>query len=371
MVDILYIVNPIFKRKVMNESNKLLIKSGDKDYFVDVLNKENIQDELLALEDKYRNVVILIDKNVFKLYPTMLNYENFNYLLLDATEQQKSFSNLDLIFDYYQKIGLQKKDVVVALGGGIIQDIVSLTTKVYWRGVDHFLVPTTLLSMSDSSIGAKCGINYKDKKNQIAVFNSPCGVLQNLTFLETLHEGDIVSGVGEIVKLLITSNESDFIFLENKINSAIRNRVEFGPLIMKSLLSKKEVIEEDEYESDYRRVLNYGHTLGHAVESLSNYSIPHGVAVLWGMDIMNFIAVKRNFMSIELYKRINNLIMKIYDISLINVDSYSKLIDFVRNDKKVEGTKINIVYPKEIGSLVISGIEIDQEFLENIKEYFN
>ena len=351
--------------------NQLKIKSGEQDYFVDLIIKENIQDNLSELEKKYRKVVILIDKNVFKLYPDMLNYDSYNYLLLDATEEQKSFSNLDFIFDYYQKIGLQKKDVVVALGGGIIQDIVSLTTKVYLRGVNHFLVPTTLLSMSDSSIGAKCGINYRDKKNQIAVFNSPCGVLQNLTFLETLQEGDIVSGSGEIVKLLITSNENDFKFLDDNINSAFQNRVEFGPLIMRSLLSKKEVIEEDEYESDYRRVLNYGHTLGHAVESLSNYSIPHGVAVLWGMDIMNFIAVKRNFMSLDLYNRISNLIMKIYDISLINVDSYSKLIDFVRNDKKVEGTKINIVYPQEIGSLVITGIEIDQEFLENIKEYFN
>jgi 3-dehydroquinate synthase len=285
--------------------------------------------------------------------------------------KQKSFHNLNVIFDYYQEIGLQKKDVVVALGGGIIQDIVSLTTKVYWRGVDHYLIPTTLLSMSDSSIGAKCGINYKDKKNQIAVFNSPFGVLQNLTFLETLKDKDIISGVGEIVKLLITSNEEDFIFLEENINKAIGNRSEFGPLIMRSLLSKKEVIEEDEYESDFRRVLNYGHTLGHAVESLSNYSIPHGVAVLWGMDIMNFVALQRGFMSFELYERINKLIMRVYDISTIKVESYSHLLDFVKNDKKVEGTKINIVYPEALGSLVITGIEIDDEFLGNIKEYFN
>ena len=354
----------------MNTSNNLLIKSGEKDYLVTILRKNNIQEEFHVLEESYRNVVILIDKNVFELYPDMLDYVKYNYLLLDATEEQKSFNNLDLIFDYYQKIGLQKKDVVVALGGGIIQDIVSLTTKVYLRGVDHYLIPTTLLSMSDSSIGAKCGINYKDKKNQIAVFNSPSGVLQNLIFLETLKESDIISGVGEIVKLLITSTERDFIFLEDNINSAIDNTSEFGDLIMKSLLSKKEVIEEDEYEANYRRVLNYGHTLGHAVESLSNYSIPHGVGVLWGMDIMNFIALKRGFMSVDLYERINNLIMKIYDISVIKVESYTKLLDFVKNDKKVEGTKINIVYPEALGSLVIHGIEIDNELLGNIEEYF-
>ncbi len=351
--------------------NKLSIKSGEKDYIVKIVNKSNIQEDITKLEGKYRKVVILVDRNILKLYPNILTYENYDYLVLDATEDQKSFHNLSVVFDYYQSIGLQKKDVVVALGGGIIQDIVSLTTKVYWRGVDHYLIPTTLLSMSDSSIGAKCGINYKDKKNQIAVFNSPAGVLQNLPFLETLENKDIVSGVGEIVKLLITSNENDFIFLEEGIREAISNRSKFGPLIMKSLISKKEVIEEDEYESDLRRVLNYGHTLGHAVESLSNYSIPHGVAVLWGMDIMNFIALKRGFLPIEVYERINKLIMKIYDISTIRVDSYKQLLDFVKSDKKVEGTKINIVYPEALGSLVIKGIEIDSELLKNIEQYFS
>ena len=166
----------------MNKLNNLLIKSAERDYFVHIVRKNNIQGELYNLEENYRNVIMLVDKNVLELYPDMLDYERYNYLVLEATEEQKSFHNLNFIFDYYQKIGLQKKDVVVAFGGGIIQDIVSLTTKVYWRGVDHYLIPTTLLSMSDSSIGAKCGINYKDKKNQIAVFNSPAGVLQNLTF---------------------------------------------------------------------------------------------------------------------------------------------------------------------------------------------
>lgn len=351
--------------------DELMIKSGEKNYIVEIVNKNNIQENISKLEEKYRKVVILVDRNILDLYPNMLTYKNYDCLVLDATEEQKSFHNLNVVFDYYQSIGLQKKDVVVALGGGIIQDIVSLTTKVYWRGVDHYLIPTTLLSMSDSSIGAKCGINYKDKKNQIAVFNSPAGVLQNLPFLETLDSRDIISGVGEIVKLLITSNEDDFVFLEKNIHKAIGDRSKFGPLIMRSLISKKEVIEEDEYESDYRRVLNYGHTLGHAVESLSNYSIPHGVAVLWGMDIMNFVALQRNYMPNEVYERINRLIMSIYDISSIKVDSYSQLLDFVKNDKKVEGTKINIVFPEAIGSLVIKGVEIDEQLLENIKQYFD
>ena len=350
---------------------EVCIKSGEKNYSVRVMHESSLQSELDMLEDKYRNVVILVDRNVKNLYPNIIDYSRYECLILDATEDQKSYHNLHIVFDFYQNIGLQKKDVVIALGGGIIQDIVSLTTKVYWRGVDHYLIPTTLLAMSDSSIGAKCGINYNDKKNQIAVFNSPAGVIQNLPFLNTLKEVDIISGVGEIVKLLITSNKDDFSFLENNIIAALKDRSKFDELILRSLISKKEVIEEDEYESDLRRVLNYGHTLGHAVESLSNYEIPHGVAVLWGMDIMNHIAMQRKLTSVDVYKRINKLILSIYDITTIKVKNLSDLMDFVKNDKKVEGTKINIVYPEAIGQLVITPVEIDVELLKNIENYFN
>jgi len=350
---------------------EVYIKSGEKNYSVKIMQKDSLQSELNILEDRYRNIVVLVDRNVQDLYPNIIDYDRYECLVLDATEDQKSYHNLHVVFDFYQDIGLQKKDVVIALGGGIIQDIVSLTTKVYWRGVDHYLIPTTLLSMSDSSIGAKCGINYNDKKNQIAVFNSPAGVIQNLPFLNTLQEADIISGVGEIVKLLITSNEDDFAFLENNISKALKDRSKFDELILRSLISKKEVIEEDEYESDLRRVLNYGHTLGHAVESLSNYEIPHGVAVLWGMDIMNHISMQRKLSDAKVYERINKLILSIYDISTINVENYSDLLDFVKNDKKVEGAKINIVYPEAIGRLVITPVEIDNDLLQNIENYFN
>ncbi|WP_024850570.1 3-dehydroquinate synthase [Hydrogenovibrio kuenenii] len=350
--------------------NTIAINSGEKNYEVTVLNQKSLQSEFDGIANKYRKLVILVDANIKALYPDIVDYEKYDYLVLDATEEQKSFHNLDLVFDFYQKIGMQKKDVVIALGGGIIQDIVSLTTKIYWRGIDHYLVPTTLLSMADSSIGAKCGINYRDKKNQIAVFYSPSGVIQNLEFLNTLKDEDIVSGVGEIVKLLITSSEEDFIFLENNILDALKDRSRFAELIIRSLLSKKAVIEEDEYESDLRRVLNYGHTLGHAVESLSNYAIPHGVAVLWGMDIMNYVAKQRGYMPETLYQRINHLIVSIYDISKITVGDYEKLLNLVKSDKKVEGSKINIVYPEALGRLVIKPIEIDNNFLQNIKEYY-
>jgi len=352
-------------------NNVIEIKSGEKDYNVEIVLQDSISAEIEALKKRYRKVVILADRRVKSLYPNMLDYSSYDLLELDATEDQKSFHSLENIFDFYQRVGLQKKDVVVAYGGGIIQDIVALTTKVYWRGVDYFLVPTTLLSMSDSSIGAKCGINYKDRKNQIAVFSSPMGVLQNLKFLDTLDEKDIISGVGEIVKLLITSNIEDFEYLEENISDALVNRENFAELIYRSLISKKNVIEEDEYESDLRRILNYGHTLGHAAESLSNFSIPHGIAVLWGMDIMNYVALKRGLTSESVYKEIHRVILSIHDIGNIKISDPCALVDFVKNDKKVEGTKINIVYPKVIGNLVITPIELDDQLVSDVRSYLD
>ena len=352
-------------------NNVIEIKSGEKNYNVDIVLQDSISKEIQALKKMYRKVVILADRRVKNLYPDMLDYSSYDLLELDATEDQKSFHSLEYIFDFYQSVGLQKKDVVVAYGGGIIQDIVALTTKVYWRGVDYFLVPTTLLSMSDSSIGAKCGINYKDKKNQIAVFSSPIGVLQNLKFLDTLDEKDIISGVGEIVKLLVTSSIEDFKYLEENISNALADRKNFAGLIYRSLISKKNVIEEDEYESDLRRILNYGHTLGHAAESLSNYTIPHGIAVLLGMDIMNYVAVKRGLTSESVYNEIHRIILTIHDIRNIKISDPLALVNFVKNDKKVEGTKINIVYPEAIGNLVITPIELDGQLVSDVQSYVN
>ena len=347
------------------------IKSGENDYKVSIDTVDNLNDFIGGIEPKYRKVVIVVDKNVKELYPKVVAYENYDILELEATEEQKTFNNLNNVLDFYQKINLQKKDTLIAIGGGIIQDIVAFTSKMYYRGIDYYLVPTTLLSMSDSSIGAKCGINYNDRKNQLGVFNSPKGIFQNVNFINTLKDEDIISGIGEIVKLLITSSKDDFNYLKENIGNCLSNKKLFTELVYKSLLSKKAVIEEDEYESDLRRVLNYGHTFGHAIESLSNYSISHGIAVLWGIDFVNFIGYKRGFTPESLYHEIRNLILDIYDVDSIKIEDVELFINYVKNDKKVDGNEVNIVIPEEIGKLIIRKIKFDSELKTNIMEYYN
>ncbi|MBT4130476.1 MAG: 3-dehydroquinate synthase [Candidatus Marinimicrobia bacterium] len=349
---------------------RLDIESGEKDYEVAIDGVDCLDFFIDEIKKEYRKVVFVVDERVKTLYPCVVNYEKYEVLELEATEKQKTFSNIDNVVDFYQRVNLQNKDVLVALGGGIIQDIVAFTSKVYHRGVDYYLIPTTLLSMSDSSIGAKCGINYNDKKNQLGVFNAPKGVFQNVNFIKTLKYDDVISGVGEIVKLLITGSREDFEYLKENILDCIDERKPFTTMIYKSLLAKKAVIEEDEYESDLRRILNYGHTFGHAVESLSDYKIAHGIAVLWGIDFVNYIALRRGFIEEGVYEEINNAILSIYDIGGIEIKDFDLFLEYVKNDKKVEGEEVNIVFPKQIGQLMIRKVKFDDQLLDDMKSYY-
>lgn len=348
---------------------KLQIKSNSKDYDVYINKVSNIDAYLNGFTDKYRKLVIIIDENVKELYPEMLLYSKYEVLVLDAKEEQKSFNQLDNVLKFYQEIELQKKDLLVAIGGGIIQDIVAFTSKIYYRGVDYLLIPTTLLSMSDSSIGAKSGINYNDKKNQLGVFNAPVEVFQNMKFIETLQHDDIISGLGEVVKLLIINSLDDFEFIKKNAVTLCSNNSDFTEVVYRSLIAKKTIIEKDEYESDLRRILNYGHTFGHAIEALTEYKIPHGIGVLWGMDLVNFIAMERGFLNQKLYEDINGLILSIYNISKIKISDYDNFISCVKNDKKVIGDFANIVFPEEAGKMIIKEVKIDELLIKNIKKY--
>ena len=180
----------------------------------------------------------------------------------------------------------------------------------------------------------------------------------------------MISGVGEIVKLLITGSREDFEYLKENILDCIDERKPFTTMIYKSLLAKKAVIEEDEYESDLRRILNYGHTFGHAVESLSDYKIAHGIAVLWGIDFVNYIALRRGFIEEGVYEEINNAILSIYDIGGIEIKDFDLFLEYVKNDKKVEGEEVNIVFPKQIGQLMIRKVKFDDQLLDDMKSYY-
>ncbi|MEN9724037.1 MAG: 3-dehydroquinate synthase [Pseudomonadota bacterium] len=292
-----------------------------------------------------KSVFIVIDRNVERLYRPVLEQvtQQWPTMLLDADENTKTLEGVANLATWLQENGAHKKSTLVAIGGGIIQDICAFTSHIYYRGIDWIFYPSTLLSMCDSCIGAKCGINHNQFKNQVGVFHAPRQVHIVPEFLRTLERKDVRSGYGEILKLVLTEKSSDFDLLERTLESEDVLGPSLPSLIHRSLEIKKGVIEADEFESDLRRILNYGHTFGHSLETLSAYEVPHGLAVAWGIDLVNFIALKKGMISESFATRVRTLIRKHLSFEMNYVPQASTLIDGTKKDKKAERGLVNLI----------------------------
>ena len=249
------------------------------------------------LEANTRNV-LLIDKNVYDLYLKDLNIDTSRVYFIEATESAKTMDSVMSVVGFLDERKFTKGETFIVVGGGIVQDIGAFVGACFKRGISWVYFPTTLLSMCDSCIGGKTGINHHHVKNQMALFSAPSQVMINLNFLKTLRDEDIKSGLGEILKLSITGGNACFAMYKDKVHQGKVSRLEdLKPLILGSLWVKKAVIEHDEFELNYRRCLNYGHTVGHAIEVLTDYKIPHGQAVALGIVVVNQLSVNRHRLS--------------------------------------------------------------------------
>jgi 3-dehydroquinate synthase len=262
-----------------------------------------------------------------------------------------------------------RQSTVVAIGGGIIQDIATFTAHIFYRGIKWIHVPTTLLAMSDSCIGAKCGINFGAFKNQLGVFHSPTRVLICHKFLDTLFDKDIRSGYGEILKLLLTGSPELFANLQKRLDESGFRNPELPALIYQCLNVKKGVIEADEYETDLRRILNYGHTFGHALEAVTEYEVPHGLAVAWGIDLANFISLRCDLLKEADFRSIHDFVARHFSFRVSRLVSAAELIQGARRDKKVSAGKLNLILLDRPGSLQIVPSAFDATLEANVAEY--
>ena len=339
-------------------SKDIKIKSGQGDYPV------HLFDELRDVVEGIKglpNTVLVVDRIVAYIYP-QFNLLN-NRLLVNAVESEKTLEGVSRVLDFLQSNNCTKESVVVAIGGGITQDIAALASHIYYRGIKWIFAPTTLLSMCDSCIGAKCGINHNDYKNQLGTFHAPSQVLIYPKFIDTLTKKDIQSGCGEILKLTLIGSEELFYKLNKE---GFANPVDF---ILPSLEVKKKIVEIDEYEKDLRRILNYGHTFGHSLEAISQYEISHGLAVAWGIDVANYISLSKGMMSSLEFNRIHRFIEKYFNYKLSHKISVKDLINGTKRDKKIANGKLNMVLLHKIGDFKIVPIEFDGNLENIINEY--
>jgi 3-dehydroquinate synthase len=364
-----YIENKAFTvPKDFSKLDEFIVNSIPQEYNITIKNDSDIFKEVQKLLDENKGNIVLIDEKVYNIYFKKLNIEKSRLFLAKATEKFKTLKGVEDVVVFLEKNEFTKSEKLIVIGGGIIEDVGAFVGACYKRGIKWIYYPTTLLSMCDSCIGGKTGINYNNVKNQLALFSSPYEVRINLAFLTTLSEYDIKSGIGEVLKLLITGGKDLLNIYLKKVQIGKVKRLEgYRFLILASLSVKKAVVEEDEFELYYRKSLNYGHTIGHAVEVLSDYKIPHGQAVIIGIIIVNKLFQKRGVLNNEDYNLIKKLSIEVLgeDFTLKNIP-LNGLDKLLKKDKKTEGSIINFVAISSLGNTKFLKLELSESLIQEI-----
>lgn len=356
----------------MSPNEPLTIKSRDGDY--KVFFESSISQAWSGILQAKGKVAVLVDEKIVSL--GLLNELSTSVprFTVKATESVKNLETVSNICDWLLDIGADKSIHLVAIGGGIIQDLATFSAHIYYRGITWSYVPTTLLGMCDSCIGGKCALNHGGFKNQVGVFHPPLNVWIVAGFLDTLGERDFRSGLGEMLKLSLTGPSEFYQDFCDQLNLDGMRKETALPWIIKSLQAKKWVIESDEYESDLRRILNYGHSFGHALESLSNNQISHGEAIVIGMDLINFIGMRDGLVKPDFAQHFHDFCTKAFDFIRLKDASRpyaGQLVEMLRRDKKVKFGKIALAFAREPGDLFVREYSIDENLESKVNEYFS
>lgn len=345
----------------------LEIKSYKHDYHVDLVTSST------DYIQEYVNFgyIFMIDHRLEHFNPKLFSILPKDKLIkIKANEASKSFKNIELILGQLSALNANRNNPVIVIGGGTVQDASSFSLSIFKRGIDWIYFPTTFPAQCDSCIGSKTSINLNSKKNLLGTFFPPTKVITDINFLFSLPSIELRAGLGEILHYFCFSGEKRLNMLENLDFKELNNKDILIKLIFESLATKKQLIEIDEFDKKERNVFNFGHTFGHALESVSNYSIPHGIAVAYGIDIANYISNRRGWLSHKDRIRIQNLIKRIVkDVQLDFVD-IDKYINAFKNDKKSTDKGVRFIYMKKIGDLIVHEEKLNNDFRKLIEDYF-
>ncbi len=322
-------------------NDKIRIITG-KDIFKDFIDEFNS-----------KNNISIISKNVFKKYDFLSNIKK--RIVIDDGERAKSLEYFSLIVNELLKNNIERGDAIIYIGGGTIGDLSGFAASVYKRGIRLIAVPTTLLAQIDSSIGGKNAINYMNIKNLIGTFYNPELIIDDSSFID--NKNVIMDGLAEALKMGITIEPELFNIINNEINYIMKN---IEKIVNISINAKLKVVSMDFYDKSHLRyVLNFGHTIGHALESYFNNKISHGEAVANGMIAELYISkyLGNKDISNDIRKLIAKLGFKIIDFKSIDLN---KLYNYIKNDKKSEAGYINLVSVNGVGNYKIQLISPDE-----------
>lgn len=341
----------------------MIIKSNLYSYTVNFTDDFTM--DLAEFED---TSLYIIDRAVYRLYRERFQaIESGRIYLMDAVEHKKNMDTVLDIISFMQEKGVRKNWKIICFGGGITQDVTTMASNLFLRNIDWYFFPTTLLSMCDSCIGGKCGINLGTYKNQIGVFYPPKKIFIDTRFLSTLSEADYLNGWGELLKFSLTNGTDFYHEVEHEEQYIPCPRIE--RYIHRGLMVKKAVIEKDEFESDLRRILNYGHTFGHALEAYTENRIPHGKAVIWGIDVVNYFAWKKGLIAEKYYNEIKALIKRAFLPEEMIIDEPDRLFSIIKTDKKVKNDILSFAMLDGPSHLIVYPLAIDSALKEMFRDY--
>ncbi len=347
-------------------TNKISIKTSSKNYTI-LIGRDLISkiDKILKTNHlKFDKCLIVTDKNIPQKFKRILYKKlKINKLFkieITASEKNKNYRTIEKIHTVLFENRFNREDCVISFGGGIIGDIVGFASSTFKRGMKYVNIPTTLLSQVDSSIGGKTGVNNKFGKNLIGSFYQPDLVVSDMNILASLPEREIICGYAEILKSSIIDNFNNFLYLDKNLNKILKLESPFiERSITKSCNLKKRVVEKDENEKNYRKVLNLGHTFAHSYESTLGFSkkLNHGEAVILGIKNAVEFSFKRRFLSKQKFNiiinHINKIGMKPKIEKLFKKKHVSKIMNYMRSDKKNNSNNINLILIKDFGKIIV------------------
>lgn len=341
-----------------------------------------IEDSFGALADALepftladRKVCIVTDSNVNPLYGAevedivgTISGECMRYVF-PAGEESKTLDTVKEIYKFLIENHFNRKDLLIALGGGVVGDLIGYTAATYLRGIEFIQIPTTLLSQADSSIGGKTGVDFDGYKNMVGAFYMPKLVYMNIATLQSLSDRQFYSGFAEVMKSALIKDGNFYEWLIDQMYEICERDVEtLSEMVERSCTIKKLVVEKDPLEKGDRALLNFGHTIGHAIEKYMNFTMTHGECVALGCVAAAFISWKKNWLSMEEYYEIRDMFVPFYlPISIDNLD-IEEVLRLTRSDKKAENGYIKFILLKKVGKALIDKTVTDDEIREALQE---
>ncbi len=324
---------------------------------------------------EYSKLFILVDKNTKKhCFPFLDKNKTLTYHIfeIESGETSKNLETVTQLWSALTNLGADRKSILINLGGGVITDLGGFTASCFKRGMRFINIPTTLLGMIDASIGGKTGVDFNNLKNQIGVFSEAEAVFVFPRFLDSLPKREVLSGLAEIIKYGLTHDLSIWDYIKKSKNYKLIPR----EIIEKSIAVKEAVVAKDPKEKGIRKSLNFGHTLGHAVETYfmkqtKSEQLLHGEAVAIGMILAAYLSYKTIGLEKNSYLEISNTIQKIYKERMPRIDekAITPILDLLKHDKKNTNGKVNFILLEDIGKVQIDCQVENSTIIEAIENY--